>query len=80
VRKVGHTARKNVRRSFEIIVLKPQGKGPLRRPSHRRKDNMVVDITIIVVLSRLDSCDSEQLTVARFCEYGDESSCSTENR
>jgi hypothetical protein len=41
---------------------------------------MIVDVTIIAVLSRLDSYDSEKLSVMRFCEYGNESSCSTEGR
>jgi hypothetical protein len=37
-------------------------------------------MAIIVVSSRLDSRDSEQLSVTRFCEYGNEPSCSTEDR
>jgi len=41
---------------------------------------MTVDMTVIVVLSRLDSYDSEQLSVRRFCEYGNEPSYFTEGR
>jgi hypothetical protein len=37
----GHAARIEVmRNSYKILVEKPQGKRPLRRPRHRREDNI----------------------------------------
>jgi hypothetical protein len=31
-----------MRNAYKILVRKPEGKSPLRRPGHRRKDNTKV--------------------------------------
>jgi len=43
---VRHTARMvEMKNTYEILVGKPEGKRPLRRPRKRREDNIKMDLT-----------------------------------
>jgi len=45
MRRAGHVARMGERRGvYRVLVGKPEGKRPLRRPRHRRYDNIKMDL------------------------------------
>ena len=50
MRWAGHVAHMWVRRSvYRVLVGKPEGKRPLRRPRHRWEDNIKMDLQEVVV-------------------------------
>jgi hypothetical protein len=45
IRLAGHVARTGAKRNaYRILVGKPEGKRPLRRPRHRWEDNITMDL------------------------------------
>jgi len=45
MRWAGHVARVGERRgAYRVLVRKPEGKRPLRRPRHRWEDNIKMDL------------------------------------
>jgi hypothetical protein len=44
MRWAGHVARMEKRNQYRILVGKPEGKRPLRRPQHRWVDNIKIDL------------------------------------
>jgi hypothetical protein len=61
-----------IRNAFKILVGKPEGKRPLRRPRHRWEDNINMDFWKIVF--GLDSSGSGQGLMVGFCEHGNDPS------
>jgi hypothetical protein len=71
MRWAGHVARMGQERKVcKVLVGKPKGKRPLRRPRHRWKEGIRMDLGEI----GLDSNSSGQRLVAGCCECGDEPS------
>jgi hypothetical protein len=44
MRLVGHVTRGEIRNAYTILVGKPEGKRPFRILTHRREDNIRMDI------------------------------------
>jgi hypothetical protein len=65
---------------YKVLVGKPEGKRPLRRPRRRWEDGIRMDLREIGRGGGLDSTGSGQGPVAGCCECGDEpsGSCATE--
>jgi hypothetical protein len=64
----GHVAGMgDMRNVFKIVVGNPEGKGPLRRPRHRWKDNIRMKLG-----GKVDSSGSGEGLVAGFCEQSNE--------
>jgi hypothetical protein len=70
-----------VRKVYRVLVGKPEGKRPLRRPRRRWEDGIRMDLREIGLGGcGLDSTGSGHGPVAGCCECGDEpsGSCATE--
>ena len=44
MRRMGHVTYMGDRGAYRVLVGKPEGKRPLGKPRHRRKDNIKIDI------------------------------------
>jgi hypothetical protein len=76
MRCAGHAARMGEKRNaYRILVGKPEGKKPLRRPRRRWDDNIKIDL---VERYGLDSSRSGWGVLEGSCEHGNEPSGSTE--
>jgi hypothetical protein len=72
MRCAGHVAQMGEKRNaYRILVEKPEGKRPLRRPRHRWEDNIKIDL---VERYGLDSPRSGWKLVEGSCEHGNEPS------
>jgi hypothetical protein len=59
--------------AYRILVEELEGKRPLKRPRHRRKNNITVDLRE----TGWEDVDRIHLAVAASCEHGNEASGST---
>jgi hypothetical protein len=60
------------RNTYGLLVRKPEGKSPFRRPRHRPVDNIKINLGGQMEYYGLDWCASEQGQVERSCECGNE--------
>ena len=60
--------------AYRVLVLKPEGTRPLRRPRRRWEDNIKMDLTEVGWGHGLDRFGSGQGQVAGYCECGNEPS------
>jgi len=71
MRWAGHVARMVEDRGVHrVLVGKPEGKGPLGKPRHRREDNIKIDLQE-VGQGRGDWMELAQGQVAGTCGYGE---------
>jgi hypothetical protein len=73
MRWAGHVAHKGEMKNVYKIVGKPEGKRPLKRPRHKWKDNIKMDLKWGLGCE-LDSSGSGYGPVLGSCEHGNESS------
>jgi hypothetical protein len=62
------------RGTYRVLVGKPEGRRPLRRPRRRWEDSIKMDLREVMGGHGLDQSGSRQVHVAGCCECGDEPS------
>jgi hypothetical protein len=63
-----------MRNAYRVLVRKPEGRSRFRRPGHKWKDNIKMDLRKLGLDCGLDSSGSGQGPVAGSCEHSNEPS------